>query len=381
MSVLLFVASCSYRPSAADSDGPPPPTDSPDPDSTVVTDTVTDTTTGPWLAGFAFRRPIAITRTTGNSTLANFPVAIVIPSDTPLAQHAQAAGADLVMTLDDGVTRLDSQLVGFEATTGKTELWVRVPSLPAGTTNVFLYYGAAAQDTNAGGVWPAEFRAVWHLSETAGSSAIDSAGTHTLDQGTAGLIPGHTAGIAGLGRDHDGVDDVIFIADPADGSLDFGTASFSYSIWVNAEANLGQFDQPFYKGGTTDSLPGYCMMLGTGAWGGKVHDGSDFEDIDFATNPTLNAWHHLAVVIDRTNNTARGYFDGVQSSVINNFNLGSINSGEQVRIGRGSGGAQFSGLTDEAHIVSGVLTADWIATEHANLTADGFVSIGAEQTE
>ncbi len=57
--------------------------------------------------------------------------------------------------------------------------------------------------------------------------------------------------------------------------------------------------------------------------------------------------------------------------MINNFNLGSLDSG--------AGGAQFSGLTDEAHIVSGV--ADWIATEYAILTADSFVSIGSEQTE
>ncbi len=108
------------------------------PDSTVVTDTATDSTTGPWLAAFTFRRPITITRTTGTSELANFPVA----SDAPIAQHALASGADLVITRDDGVTRLDSQLVGFETTTGRTELWVRVPSLPAGATNVFLYYGA-----------------------------------------------------------------------------------------------------------------------------------------------------------------------------------------------------------------------------------------------
>ncbi len=144
-------------------------------------------------------------------------------------------------------------------------------------------------------MWPSEFRAVWHLSEPAGSSATDSAGTHTLDQGTAGLIPGHTAGIAGLGRDHDGVVDVIFFVDPADGSLDFGTASFSYSIWVNADANLDQFDQPFYKGGTTGSLPGYCLMLGTGVWAGKLHDGSNFDDIELSDNPTLNAWHRSSL--------------------------------------------------------------------------------------
>lgn len=377
--VLVFAAACSFNPRTADIEGPPDDA-ALDPDSMVVTDTATDTTIGPWLAGFSFRKPVTITRTTGSETLASFPVAVIIDSDAAIAQHALASGADLVVTSDDGATRLDSQLVGYDGSTGKTELWVRIPQLATGTTSLFLYYGATAQSTNPGGVWPSQFRAVWHLSETAGSSASDSAGTHTLDQGTAEAIPGHEAGIAGLGRSHDGDNDLIFLADPADGSLDFGASSFSYSIWVNANANIGQFDQPIYKGGTSSSFPGYTMMLGTGGWAGKLHDGNNFRDVNLSATPTLNVWHHLAIVIDRGTATARGYFDGVESANIP-FPIGSIDSGEQVRIGRGSGGAQFSGLTDEAHIAAGVLSADWIATEHANLTVDNFVVIGAEQAE
>jgi hypothetical protein len=376
---LLLLGACNYAPSigGAITDGA---VDAADPDATITVDTSADASTEPWLAGFTHRQPITITRTTGTSTLVDFPVAINLATNAGLAQHASNAGSDLVITADDAVTRLDSQLVGFDGSNGKTELWVRVPALAAGTTSLFLYYGATAQDTHPDAVWPAQFRAVWHLSETAGAAANDSAGNHTLDQPNAAFLPGRAEGVAGLARRMDGIDDRVELADPVNGSLDFGTSSFSYSIWVNANANLGQFDQPFYKGGTSSSLPGYAMLLGTGAWAGKLHDGNSFRDIDFAQNPTLNAWHHLVVVIDRQANVAKGYFDGAESSSIP-FPLGSIDSTEPMRIGRGSGGAQFSGLTDEAHVVSGVLAPDWIATEHANLATPGFVSIGAEQSE
>lgn len=388
--LLLFAASaCSYTaPGGTPStDGTPPPPDGaePDPDSAITTDTAGDSVvTGPFLTGFTYRKPITITRATGTETLIDFPVGIVIPQDSEIAQHALASGADLVVTTDDAVTRLDSELAGYTSATGATELWVRVPSLSSGTTTLFLYYGSTATTTNPAAVWGSLFKGVWHLSDPAGStSANDStAADHDIGQSVTAAVPVAAAGVAGLGRQHDGVDDRFELADPVDGSLDVGTSSFSFSIWVNATANVGQFDQPIFKGGTSNGNPGYCFMLGTGSWSAKLHDGTDFINANFAAAPINNQWVHLAAVVDRSGaqDTAAAYVNGTRISIVN-FALGSFNSPNDFRIGEGSGGAAFEGFTDEARIYNGALTADWIAAEHENLTRDGFLVVGGEQSQ
>ena len=39
----------------------------------------------------------------------------------------------------------------------------------------------------------------------------------------------------------------------------------------------------------------------------------------------------------------------------------------------------FKGLVDEVRVIKTVLSADWIAAEHANLNDAGFVSLGPEE--
>ncbi len=344
------------------------------PDGSIGVDP--DAASGAWLPGFTYRKQIHVTAG-GTATLASFPVG-VITRDAAFTTHARTDGADFVVTSDDAVTPLDSEVADYSSATGDLELWVRIPNLPPTRITLYLYYGGPATSTNATAVWGPQFLGVWHQSD-AGAPARDStAHAHDLPVVGATASPGHGPGRAGAARTYDGIDDHFELEDPADGSLDVDARSFSYSMWVKQAATHGPYDIGFYKGGTSASEPGYCIMLGTGDWEAKIHDGSAFDTVIFGQEPQLrNRWVHLVAVLDRTAHTLTGFTDG-QIAEKATSNLGTLANDKQVRIGRAAT-SNFEGAIDEVRIYDGALSPDWIIAEHANLTDPAFVDVATEQ--
>jgi hypothetical protein len=246
----------------------------------------------------------------GRRRFSDFPVAVIVASDPELAAHARADGADLVVTAVDGLSRLDAELVSFGGATGALELWVRIPTLAPTTTTLYLYYGGAAAAGSTTAVWSSRFAGVWHLSDP-GTGARDSTSHAHHLSATGATAPGHVAGVAGEARDHDGLDDKLDLADPADGSLDFGLTSFSFSLWVNEVFAQNAYDTPFYKGGASAIHPGYGLLLGTAEWEAKLHDGTQFDNVFFGMEPALaNRWVHLVTVVDRGASKLTAYTNG-----------------------------------------------------------------------
>ena len=314
------------------------------------------------------------------TALADFPVGVVFAADADLAARARDDGRDIVITLGDAMTPLDSELVAFAGDTGALEVWARVPMLAAGMTVLYVYYGGAPATTNTTAVFPASrFKGVWHLSD-AGASALDStAAAHTLTATGTG-VPGNVNCIAGRGRSLDGMDDQLAIPDPGDGSLDVGTQSFSYSVWINSTAPVGMFDNPFFKGGTSPGSPGYCILTGTqNPWLGKLHDGTNYTELALVA-PAQATWLHVAVVVDRasTPQRARAYVNGTMTDQ-QDITLGTLESPREFSLGNGAGGAPYKGLIDEARIYNTAVSGEWLATEHANLATPGFIAKGGEE--
>jgi hypothetical protein len=337
-----------------------------------------DVPPGAWLTGFTYRKQVLVTPG-GSGSLTDFPVGILLANDTDLEAHAAASG--IVVTEGDGTTLLDSEVVAF-GPNGALELWARIPSLPlAGTTVLYLYYGGAAGPSD-GSVWPTSvFKAVWHLGDTGVGGADSTAHANHLDQPASGLVPAPAAGAVSRGRARmfDGNDDRLEISDPADGSLDVDDRSFSLSMWVHATGPIGPFDTPFYKGGTTASLRGYCLFLGNGPWAGKLHDGASFIEQTFAAVGLTNQWVHVAMTIDRAGSMARAFLNGQPVQSFDFQGLGSLASTQPVMVGAGSNGARFRGAIDEIRLYEGALPAAWIATEYANFATPSFIALGAQQ--
>jgi hypothetical protein len=304
----------------------------------------------------------------------DFPVGIVV-RDPDIAAHAAADGGDLVVTAGDGLSVLDVERPRYVA--GELEIWARVPELAPSTTALYLYYGGPPVAESAS-TWAARFAGVWHLSQP-GDAAPDSTGrASALVPTSPGATPAHVEGAVGTARELDG-DDSLDGGDPANDAIDFGTASFSYTAWVFQMTPSGTFDMPFYKGGTTDSQPGYCLLLGSGPWEAKLHDGTTYEDPSFGDEQDLRGrWVHLAAVVDRAAGSFTVYTDGVMADQRSIAGLGSLSTASSIAVGRGTQSA-YRGRVDELRIYRVPLEPAWIAAEHANHTAPTFLRIGPEE--
>lgn len=349
------------RPDGVNSDAPPPG----------------DGSLGVFLDGFTHRKHVTVTANAGE-TLVNFPVGVSV-TDPQIAAVAKSNGRDIIATAADGTTLLAHELVAYD--TGALELWVRLPEL-ADTGAFYLYYGgSAASPTTA--VWDGPvFAGVWHLSEQ--GTAIDSTAANNALDATGTQLPIPFAdGVYGSARLLDG-NDKLDGGDPANDSLDFGTSSFSYSLWVQQTQILGLFDTPFAKGGPSNPEPGFCWLLGSAGWAAKVTDNENHTaDPDVGIAATFsNRWVHLVAVVDRDAGTFATYADGDargQKSLATT-QVDDLSTTEPIQIGRGTE-APFQGRIDEVRIYKTALSPAWIATEFKNGSDPNFLTFGPEEVE
>jgi hypothetical protein len=109
-----------------------------------------------WLpGGWAYRRAIAVT-SPGGPELASFQVAIGLPADFEYA-HAKPDGSDLRVTAADGVTPVPFHLDLWSPGTPAARVWVRVPSIPASGSTLYLYYGNPTASSASDGAATYEF--------------------------------------------------------------------------------------------------------------------------------------------------------------------------------------------------------------------------------
>lgn len=318
------------------------------------------------------RRDIAIDQPSPE-TVTDFPVSILITGDPDLSR-ASEDGSDLRFVDADGAP-LEFELVAFDGTAGDLEAWVRIPALPPEPLTIGMAYGDHVRvDHDPAATWPAPFAAVWHMNDAGGardSTVFDRRAEGMNEPGSAG------GGIVGGARDYtfDGNDPqqmcVTQISD-----LDFGTASFSVSLWVFVSASQGQFDMPFYKGGQLAGDPGFDFELGTETWGTDLATADKSTILQLATESAAKGhWAQLVGVVDRVSSPPRfrAFFDGAMTDQDDITGFGSV-SGKPTCLG---GTQAFVGLLDEVRIYDGALTPGWVAAEHENLVnRDRFVTIG-----
>jgi hypothetical protein len=201
----------------------------------------------------------------------------------------------------------------------------------------------------------------YNFEEASGTVANDISSNE--NDGTWSGTGSHwTNGKVGKAGNFNGTDDSITIGDPSNGTLDFGTGSFTYSLWVNVPASAGTSDMPWYKGGSTATNPGYDMELGTGDWQANVSDGSTIKVASFGTE-TLNQWIFLTAVVDRTNNKLYAYRNGILIGNGTNISgLGSLSN--SVAAVMSFTGYRFKGLLDNVRIYDYARTPAQIAWDY-----------------
>lgn len=250
--------------------------------------------------------------------------------------NAAADGSDLRFVADDG-TLLPHEVEKFDGLVNEAFVWVKVPSLAAGTTTVNLYYGSA----NPAAVAPAktsdayDSALVWHLADR-GAAPADS--TANGNNGSVALAVSEGA-IIGSGARLLGAEPVTIAASP---SLDF-SKGFTWSAWLKPTAlqtgaevfRRGDFkvllDQgvPSVSVGTQRSTPGQAVVAGS--------------------------WTHLAVTAG----------EGKVSLFVNGEPVSELAVALPVldgalTVGGADAGSRFVGEIDELEISQGARSADWV---------------------
>ena len=114
-----------------------------------------------------------------------------------------------------------------------------------------------------------------------------------------------------------------------------GTNSHTIEFWMY-QTSRGDYDCPFNynNGGTLQAANNYYLNVGVQQFRLLLGNGSGgfAINLDCGTRPTLNAWHHYAIV--RNGNVFRVYVDG--TSVANTTSTASIAAQGSTALGIGS---------------------------------------------
>ncbi len=94
-----------------------------------------------WLEGWSYRKAIIITENSGRD-LIDFQVRIYLNNTNFDFTKANADGSDIRITTDDEITLLPYYIEKWDSTNQQAVIWVKVPSIPAGSSvTIYMYYG------------------------------------------------------------------------------------------------------------------------------------------------------------------------------------------------------------------------------------------------
>ncbi|MBQ6926305.1 MAG: DUF2341 domain-containing protein, partial [Kiritimatiellae bacterium] len=348
---------------------------------------------------------ITVSGYTGTSTLENFPVLVRISPEriSGFAYADCAAGGADISFQDAAGNALDFEVDTWDAS-GDSFVWVKVPSLSGNATKItFCWNDAAPAARTPAATWSG-YTGVWHLNEEeAGAVAIADATANGVNGTAHSTSSSKTDGKVGRARNittntgHTPASGVggITIDSANMSAIDAVTPEFTVSMWArtqNAKNNYEYFisrkladaDQAwavqlmnnynpaslrFYSAGTADNQVANPNPQIKGAMGG--------------------VWHKYDFIW-KSDGTYAIYIDGSQNSSVGSNLSGNLYNkavavngayplciGGTYPEGSGKGGRGFYGDMDEVRICAGVLSADWIAADYAQVNDPSFVTYGA----
>ena len=191
-----------------------------------------------WNQDFAFRKAITIDSTAkgGNLTTAvgRVPLLVRLHSGNFTFDGVSESGADVRFVAADDKTPLNYQVESFDPVLGVALVWVDVPQLAADAQQpIWMYYGnpKAQGGEKAGAVFDADYAAVYHFEEPAGTPPRDA--TAYANNATGNDIP-TVDGVIGKAARFDGSKVVTLPGSVSMNVADGGT--FTVSAWVKVDA-------------------------------------------------------------------------------------------------------------------------------------------------
>jgi hypothetical protein len=346
-----------------------------------------------WNTAWSTRQQVTFTGNTfaGAENLTNYPVLIKLNSGNIDYSKTQNNGADLRFFDADG-TPLAYDIDKWDEA-GDSYVWVKVPQVnTSGTDTIQMYYGNAAAPAgeNQAAVWTGnQYAAVYHLSETSGTTAADASPSGFSGTLTNGVAP-YAAGQLGGAQSFDGSNDYINLG--TNRNFINGLGQVTLSAWVNPTALVGSsnvFNLSINNGGSpSGSTRAGIFLTNTGQISAVARspDAQATGRIETTTTtvPT-GSWSHVAAVFNYATDTITIYVNGaLQASTssgpaltaptTDNTNTDSASIGSE---DDGSGGF-FTGRIDEVRAARTARSAAWIQADYLAMT-NAFVTVGGQQ--
>lgn len=175
-----------------------------------------------------------------------------------------------------------------------------------------------------------------------------------------GVLQGGTTYASGKVQDafsFNGTTAFVQVADPADGSLDFGTSdNFSFDLWILPEAN--RLMPLLFKGNANP--PAYALLLEPSSVAAGLRlrvllTATSGTNVNHASTQVIpvgqGQWTHVAVTVQRGSATGgRVYINGGLDSTFSTIGLGSLSNSNAFLIGRAITGG---GLTSQSIFYQG----------------------------
>jgi Domain of unknown function (DUF2341)/Calcineurin-like phosphoesterase len=324
------------------------------------------------------RMKLAFKNSASSENLTDFPVLVVLNSSR--INYGETSATDI--RFYDGTTLLPKETELWNAS-GNSYVWVKVSEIDNSDADyIYAYYnctGPANLDDPAS-VW-SDYAMVQHLEESSGS-LTDSSSNHNNGTPYGGVAQTYPGKIDGA-ESYDGTDDYSIINNSA--SLNFGTSSFSFTFWFRSRSTATQ-DILDKKGGaagdinagyklvisTTSSL-GYSVALGDGVHNVRLNSGSQ-------SSWGTDVWTVLTAIVNRTEQIMYVYLDGVPVNSTSINTVGSVDSIQDLSLGRQAGGTTryFNGALDEVCIMNGARSASWVKAQYLS-TSDQYITYGVEE--
>jgi RHS repeat-associated protein len=351
--------------------------------------------------GYSYRRAITIDHTkVPNTDRSNFPI-LISGTYSYLATVANggnvqnASGYDVIFTSDSGcATKLDHEVETYSASTGAVNYWVKVPTVShTSDTTIYLCYGNSSITTdqsNKSGVWDANYKGVWHLSNGTTLNASDS-----TTNGNNGTISGATAtaGHNDGGASLNGTSDHIQVKA---GKVDTSTSSGTVSAWVKISA-LDSNGVVLGYGGAAASggaLWGLYIRQVSGSYyfavAARTTNGGAYNTVKGGTALAAGTWYY--VTYSTNGSTWKIRVNGATAEMLTNVLgtntgdwIGDIAPGTPDKSELGAiycEGAYSSvnfwhGLLDEVRLSNVERSDDWVTTEYNNQSSPAtFYTIG-----
>ena len=335
---------------------------------------------------FMKKIPIAVNaEAVGDKSATDLPVLVRLSESIDGFKYSDLAsdGSNLAFGVDDGteITVYPHEIDTWNPE-GESLVWVKVPTVAAGTAFNAYYGNDIDVPSSATSVWGG-YKAVWHLNE-AGGNAVDATGNGfdavpAKNSGYGGDPLADMVGTAGLfGKARINATDATqkrtFLSVPAYHMTDAG--KFTISGWFRMTDAKSAYARLFSSKKAYNDAHGFEIECATGS-STKISPRGASQNAPSVTIPDLTAdWVHLTFVYDST--TVYVYANG---ALAGSGGVAAPDEYYTLSIGSNTDGSEWSlyGKYDEVRLVDGANSADRVGIEYAAMADTGFLAIGSAE--